>query len=293
MHRFAFVLFAVFAPFIGASAQEGSQDTSQADERAVEAYEDALDAWTAAQAEHRKAYRSAETEEEQERIWSEESPDPDVFAPAFLAVASAHPGGAVALDCFGWVVGNAQDEKLVNSSLKVVLREHLRQVELGAFVETIARSSTLSVERALQTIFTSSPHREVKGKACYHLGMKKLSSARLARRVAELKEEGEDPFEAYKGYYTEVALTRAMALDPKVIQAVGEKLLDRVVNEFADIKGRRRTLGESAGAELFEIRNLQIGMMAPGIEGADVNEKPMKLSDFRGKVVLLDFWGDW
>ena len=289
MHRFTFVLIFALAPLVGASAQ----DASQADEVAVEAYEGALDAWTAAQAEHRKAYSAAETEEEQERIWNEERPDPDLFAPAFLAVAEAHPGGATALDCYGWVVGNAQDEKLVNSALKVVLKRHLQQVELGDFVDTIARSSTLSVERALQTIFTSSPYHDVKGKACYHLGMKKLSSARLARRVAELKEGGEDPLEAYKGYYTEVALTRAMSLDPKVIQAVGEKLLERVVNEFGDVKGRRRTLGESAASELFEIRRLQIGMMAPEIEGADVHEKPMKLSDFRGKVILLDFWGDW
>jgi hypothetical protein len=35
------------------------------------------------------------------------------------------------------------------------------------------------------------------------------------------------------------------------------------------------------------------GKMAPEIKGKDVNGKPMKLSDFRGKVVVLDFFGDW
>jgi hypothetical protein len=29
---------------------------------------------------------------------------------------------------------------------------------------------------------------------------------------------------------------------------------------------------------------------APEIEGVDVDGKAMKLSDYRGKVVLLDFW---
>jgi hypothetical protein len=43
----------------------------------------------------------------------------------------------------------------------------------------------------------------------------------------------------------------------------------------------------------FEITRLQIGMPAPEIEGTDLEGKPMKLSDFRGKVVVLDFWGDW
>jgi hypothetical protein len=286
MHRFNLVLLAALAPLVGASAQEGPKDN----DGGVEAYEAAFDAWTLAQKEHRKAYMGAETEEEQDRIWKEERPDPDQFAPAFLMVAEAHPGGNVALDCFGWVAANAQDNKLIDFSIGVVLKQHLQQVELSGFVDSISRSSNLSAERALQTIFTSSPHRDVKGKACYHLGMKKLSAARLARRI---QAAGEEELDMLKGRYTEVAFTRAKGLQPNVIQAVGEKLLERVVNEFGDVEGRRRTLGESAGSELFEIRRLQIGMIAPEIEGEGIDERAMKLSQFRGKIVVLDFWGDW
>jgi hypothetical protein len=36
-----------------------------------------------------------------------------------------------------------------------------------------------------------------------------------------------------------------------------------------------------------------IGQVAPEISGEDVDGKPMKLSDYRGKVVVLDFWGNW
>lgn len=35
------------------------------------------------------------------------------------------------------------------------------------------------------------------------------------------------------------------------------------------------------------------GKPAPEIEGEDLDGHPFKLSDYRGKVVLLDFWGDW
>jgi peroxiredoxin len=38
---------------------------------------------------------------------------------------------------------------------------------------------------------------------------------------------------------------------------------------------------------------LQVGQAAPEIDGKDLDGKPMKLSAFRGKVVVLDFWGDW
>jgi thiol-disulfide isomerase/thioredoxin len=35
------------------------------------------------------------------------------------------------------------------------------------------------------------------------------------------------------------------------------------------------------------------GNTAPEIDGFDADGKPMKLSDLRGKVVLLDFWAMW
>ncbi len=38
---------------------------------------------------------------------------------------------------------------------------------------------------------------------------------------------------------------------------------------------------------------LEPGKPAPEITGEDLDGVPMKLSDFRGKVVVLDFWGNW
>ncbi|HZN41436.1 MAG TPA: hypothetical protein VFD82_21700 [Planctomycetota bacterium] len=44
---------------------------------------------------------------------------------------------------------------------------------------------------------------------------------------------------------------------------------------------------------LFEIENLQVGCTAPDIVAKDTDGVAFKLSDYRGKVVLLDFWGFW
>ncbi len=38
---------------------------------------------------------------------------------------------------------------------------------------------------------------------------------------------------------------------------------------------------------------LEVGNLAPEIDGQDLDGVSFKLSDYRGKVVVLDFWGDW
>ena len=48
-----------------------------------------------------------------------------------------------------------------------------------------------------------------------------------------------------------------------------------------------------AAAAPHDPKNLEIGKPAPEIQGKDVTGKSFKLSEYRGKVVVLDFWGDW
>jgi hypothetical protein len=48
-----------------------------------------------------------------------------------------------------------------------------------------------------------------------------------------------------------------------------------------------------ANQGLNEGEGLEVGNVAPEIEGKDSADKEFKLSDYRGKVVLLDFWGFW
>jgi hypothetical protein len=42
-----------------------------------------------------------------------------------------------------------------------------------------------------------------------------------------------------------------------------------------------------------EPAGLCVGTAAPEIVGEDIDGVPFKLSDYRGKVVFLDFWGNW
>jgi cytochrome oxidase Cu insertion factor (SCO1/SenC/PrrC family) len=52
-------------------------------------------------------------------------------------------------------------------------------------------------------------------------------------------------------------------------------------------------LADRIAAPEFEKNSLQIGKPVPDIEGEDIDGVKFKLSDYHGKVVVLDFWGFW
>jgi peroxiredoxin len=83
--------------------------------------------------------------------------------------------------------------------------------------------------------------------------------------------------------------------DPDALEQASDAMFERVATEFGDVtrSDDTRPLGAIARGELFSRRNLKIGSTVPDIEGTDHEGKPFKLSDYRGKVVVLSFSGNW
>jgi len=61
-----------------------------------------------------------------------------------------------------------------------------------------------------------------------------------------------------------------------------------IMAKYPDSVSARRCKGP-----LFSAENLQIGMIAPDIVGQDHDGNDIKLTDFKGKVTVIDFWAFW
>jgi peroxiredoxin len=68
---------------------------------------------------------------------------------------------------------------------------------------------------------------------------------------------------------------------------------ERAVLDYLTVLERSPSLKAPASQTKFMVSALSVGKVAPEITGRDLNGAPFSLSDYRGKVVLLTFSGDW
>ncbi len=140
--------------------------------------------------------------------------------------------------------------------------------QLATLCQNLGRSGGASGETLLRSLLEKDKRPEVQGVACLALGQ-------------SLKTRADN-------------MADSQAKEAEKLLAESEKLLERAEKEYANVKGPfGKTIGEQAKPLLFELQHLSIGKVAPDIEGEDADSKKFKLSEYRGKVVLLDFWGNW
>jgi len=138
---------------------------------------------------------------------------------------------------------------------------------LSQLCQRIAQTGSVGGENLLRALMKDE-RNEVAGVACLALG-------------ESLKSRAE-------------ALPEAKAKEAEKIRKESEEAFDRAIAKYADVKlPFRGTVGDKAKGELFELRFLSVGKVAPEIEGEDPDSKKFKLTEYRGKVVMLDFWGHW
>jgi len=76
-------------------------------------------------------------------------------------------------------------------------------------------------------------------------------------------------------------------------RAAGNREAAGLLEKLGKEEGLDEQLGKRVEKMLFKVTHLVVGCEAPEIEGVDHDGEKFRLSEYRGKVVLLPFWGFW
>jgi hypothetical protein len=220
----------------------------------------------------------------------------------FLELAEKYPQDPVAVEALTQVVALAHGSAFPtigkdtpgDKALALLARDHVKSDKLGRACQHVAFGFHTSRETFLRAVLEQNLHRGVQGLAC--LSLAQFLSDRRNRLGILKDQEKPDLAERYHRVFGKDFVEDLQRQDRAKVAKEIEALFDLAAERYADVKipvtyfGSGGTVGEKARAELFQIRHLAVGKEAPDIEGEDQDGKGFKLSDYRGRVVLLDFW---
>jgi len=254
------------------------------------------------QEEFSKTYKAAKTEAEKEALFARDYPEPEVPGKLLLAIASSTPKDLAAFDALLWVVRYSprppnQPKTPFARARDILIRDFARHARIGEFCRALAyeNEDRVAVE-FVRDVYEKHPDAAARAQAGLTRANHLRRNAGFAGSVQKATPEVRKRF---AGAYGQEYVDYLLHAKPDDLNKEAEAVLDRLVSdkELAKVTyergDKKRSVGEAADAELFEMRYLSPGKMAPDIDGEDIDGKRFKLSDYRGKVVLLDFWGDW
>jgi thiol-disulfide isomerase/thioredoxin len=260
-----------------------------------ERYQALFEEWHTAWRGFVQASSEAKTEKDLEAVDNHPGRHPLAYTGGFMALAKAHPGTSAAEDSLVWVASHSMFGRETEAAKRLLIRDHVGSAELPpVFAFQVLTIGSEVTEPLLREALSRTPHREVRGMACYWLArhlMEKAEASRQVRRGGRLCVQ-------LAGVVTEGwgpdVIDRLKRMDPAALDREAEMLFDRVVREYPDLphNDKRRapgTLGQVAAGYLRDLGELAVGKLAPEIVGDDLEGRRFRLSEYRGKVVVLDF----
>jgi tetratricopeptide (TPR) repeat protein/peroxiredoxin/predicted Ser/Thr protein kinase len=201
-------------------------------------------------------------------------PHLDLYLERLLCLAEKHKTTPAALDALTWVLAQtarceprSPTAKFRARDLEALQRDHLTRPDLGIVCRQLAHAADPACDRVLMTIHEKHSLEAMRGTAALALALSRSQQAELCRTS--------DP-----------TLSRVLHR-----QAVDSYQL--VIDRFAGVRLGSSTMGAIAEKGLRDLLHLNVGSPAQEIDGEDLSGKRFKLSDYRGKVVVLDFWANW
>jgi thiol-disulfide isomerase/thioredoxin len=204
---------------------------------------------------------------------------------AAVELAKAYPTSEVSFDALEWVLSIPRSyyvpfgKPAGKAAMELLTENHAANPKIGKIIAAVGGvnmptetdESHQAANALIQAVLRKNPDRTARGQAMMAL------AGQAMRRFAVAE-------------YKKAANVDALATD-------AEKACQAVVNGYADCPlltgGGQRSLGDVAKDELYDLRNLRVGNVAPDLQGEDLEGIKFKLQDYRGKVTVVVFWAKW
>jgi thiol-disulfide isomerase/thioredoxin len=161
------------------------------------------------------------------------------------------------------MVSRGNNKEIMKEAVDMIVKDHSKNPKMISVLGFI--SSTPDGAFILEKIATKTDDRNLAGLAWYAI-------------TENLQKEAGD-----------VGPKQAEELNKRT-----EMIYEKLAKDYADVSMGRGTIGDTIKAALFELQNLSVGKVAPEVLCLNIDgDKEDKLSNYKGKVVVLDIWATW
>ncbi len=205
-----------------------------------------------------------------------EKPRPGhAFAPKFLAVAEKDPEGPDAVGALKLAMryssGDTGSAPEIRARAIKILQEHyVTKAQIKGFVHQLAMTEEPGARKVLDDVIARNPDRKVQAAAYKAL----IAYREFLIRFAEMAKDKD----------------RATMIEKSEGKEAMNQRLARAALAQGEIEAMKKTLREEYRGYFHD---LSVGQTAPEVVTQGVDGKPVKLSDLKGNVVVLDVWATW
>ncbi|HVC94113.1 MAG TPA: redoxin domain-containing protein [Pirellulales bacterium] len=208
-------------------------------------------------------YQAAKSDQEKAKIVEQFNKFQADGSEKYLPIVKKHPDDEALFPALQALVGSGKHTLM---AIDLLLKHHLDNPQMGMLCFQLGRQGTPGGEKLLRAVAEKSKSNDAKGVALLALGQSLFSQSNQGGVDDDKRDE---------------------------LRKQAQSALQSVVDDYADADVFGHKAGDMAGGILFEVQHLAIGQEVPDLEGEDLDGTAFKLSDYRGKVVFLDFWAHW
>ncbi len=224
-------------------------------------------------AERVKALKEAKTDEEKKELAKKQKQSPlempaAKFAPLFLAHAQKFPNDPSAFAALKDALVYGGNTKTRAPAVDLLIKDYLAKPQIRSVLRPAIGVGDEVGERFVKEVMAGNPDRKIQALACKNL------AAALRQAV-----ERADTIKKNEKLRT-------------LLEKNNKEYVENLLNS-ADRKGKELDRLEKLLREKYAGLIPIVGVKAPQLVCHDLDGKEVKLSDLKGKVVVVDIWATW